>query len=120
MGRCAHDFHLHQAACGFLRIGERLFDNKAITGVQRIEDLILLGLIKVFNQINNIIRLKIAHRIGQFSRAERVNHFFTQVIAEFRQDIPVHSAFPQGQQIGAVTLINLFHHVGDVSGVQRV
>ena len=75
LGRHQH-LALHQTASGILRKGKRLLDHGTITVRQRIKDRLLLIIPQVFDQVDHIIAVKIAHAIGQNGGLENANHLF--------------------------------------------
>lgn len=70
MLRRNHHLALHQTPGGIFRVRHRLFDRHPVGIVQRAEDLLLGGLIKVFKDVDDVIGIKLAdgfrhHLIGQ-------------------------------------------------------
>ena len=120
MNRCTHHFDLHQTAGRFLGVRQRLFNGDPVGDAKRIENGLLLCVIKVFDKVHDVVAFHLAHGLGQFQWRKALDHFFAQAFFEFGQDFTVHPAAPKLQKRTAVTPIYLFQKVGDISGVQRV
>ena len=78
MARGADQLKLHVATGGLFGVSKRLFDCNAIGGIKCVKHGLLLIIIKIFNQINNIVTIKIAHSMCQFTRCKPVDDLFAQ------------------------------------------
>ncbi len=84
-----HQFALHQTAGGSFGVRQRLLDHHPVVFIQRAKHGLSLRLIKVFDQVNNVICFQIAHRLGQKLWRHRVHHIFAQTLGQFGQDIAI-------------------------------
>ena len=116
----AHDLALHEAAGGIFRVAQRLFDRGPVGIVQKVENRRLLVLVlEVFEQVDHVVAVEIAHRLGQHRRGQKLDHILADALVEFRQHLAVDALGPEQKQCFAFGMGHLFQKVGDVGGVQR-
>ena len=84
-----HDLALHQTTSGIFRIGQRLFNRRAVDIFQRAQNRFGLRVFKVLDQVNNIIAVHVAHSIRQDLRRQDRDDFLADGFIKFRQDFPV-------------------------------
>jgi hypothetical protein len=116
---CHHGLALHQAPGGVFRIGHRLFDRHPVGILQRPEDHFLLRRIQVLQDIDHVVGLKVAHRLG--------HHLARQKPRSPPRGSPRRSPTGSRRRSRATTAspappsaADLFQQVGDVGGVQRL
>ena len=108
------------AARRFLGVRQRLLDSNTVARIQRIQRCLLLGVIKILDQINNIVGLQLSHRFGKFRGRKAFDNLLAQAFVQLRQDVTIHAPLPDRQQITPVAGVDQLDQVGNISGVQRI
>ena len=63
--RGLHQLPLHHAPGGFLRVGERLFDDDPVVFVERVKQLGLRLILKVFDEIDDVVAVHLLDCFGE-------------------------------------------------------
>jgi len=115
-----HDFALHQTTSGIFGIGQRLFDSDPVRIFQGPQNGLGLRILKVFDQIDNIIAVHVAHGVRQHLGRQNRNDFLADRFVELRQNLAIELAVIEPDQLGPFKGADLFQKVGDVGRVQRL
>ena len=111
---------LHQAAGGFLRVGERFLDRGAIVGLHRAEHFALVVGVHVLDDRDGVVGIEFGGDVGDFVRFERVDQHFADVIVHLGEDVAVEQVGDRLGQRGAIVVGGEFEQVGDVGRVERL
>ena len=114
------DLALHETAGGELRVGQRLLDRGPFAFRKDVQDRCLLRRVEVLDQVDHVIGIELADRLGQHLRREDADDFLAQRLVEFREDVAVHLVPVKPDQPHPVVGVHLFQKVGDVGRVQRL
>ena len=104
---CRHHLALHQATGGIFRPGQGLLNRDAVCVFQHVQNGFLLVVFEVFNQIDNIVTVQLAHRLGQHLRGQNAEHFLAHRIVKFRQDLAIEFAVIEPHQAAPVERVDL-------------
>ena len=115
-----HHLALHQPPGRPLGIGQRLLDRGAVQLVQRVQNRFLLRLFQVLDQVDHIVAVQLAHRLGQDMRRQDGDHLLADALVQLRQDLAVAFAIIKPDQPRPVIGVDLFQQVGDIGLVQRL
>ena len=80
---------LHQAAGGFLGVGQRFLDRGAIVGVQRAEDLALVLGLHVLDDRDGVVGIELGGDVGDLVRRERVDQVLADIIVHLGEHVAV-------------------------------
>ena len=114
-----HHLALHQAARRAFGIGQRLLHRHPVGHLKRVKDLFLPFRFQILKDINDIIGVERANRLGHHRIGQGVDHLFADRPIQFRQHIAINPPRPKRQKCAAVMGVDLFQKVGDVGGMQR-
>ena len=117
-GRRLDHLALHQPSGAFLGIGQRLCDGGTFGRLERIQHLALFAFAQILDQIDHIVGLELAHRLGQLGRGEDFQQLVTHPFLDFRQDGIVELGPDQIDHPAPVLGRNLFQQIGRVGCVQ--
>ncbi len=115
-----HHLALHQASGGILGIGQRLLDRDPVDHVQRLENGFLPVLVEIFDDIDDVVRFELAHRLGELFRGQRLDDLFPNVLVDLRQNLAVDQLGGEKDELAPLLGLDLFEKVGDVGGVHRL
>ena len=90
-----HHFALHQAARALFGIGQCLFHRHPVGQFQRAKDDVLLRCIKVFQNVDNVVRVQLTHGFRDHFARQGADHLFADRLVNFRQQLTVNFARPQ-------------------------
>ena len=110
---------LHQAAGGFLRIGQRLFDRRPVIGRKLAQDGALVLLLHVLDDRDSIVGLEFARNVRNLARVERIDQFLAHMVVQFGNHIAVEQVRERCCEIRAQFRRRLFEQVSDIGRVQR-
>jgi hypothetical protein len=114
-----HEIAAHQAAGGFLGIGERGLDRDPVLHLDFGQDRALVGLVEILDQLDRIVGLELVddlrHRFGR----QRFHHVFADVVVEFGDHFRGHQVGDRRGQLVALFALEQFEQVGDIGGVER-
>ena len=109
---------LHQAAGGFLAVGERFLDRGAVVGLHRPEHGELIVLFEVFDQCDRVVGVELGGEVGDLLRLHLVDHILADVLVQFGIDVGVDDAGQRLDQVGALVARGELDQVGDVGRVK--
>jgi hypothetical protein len=87
--RHRHRFRLHQPAGGIFRPGHGAFDRGPVVAFQRLQDEGLVAVLQILQHVDDIVRIKLAHRVGQHVARQRLDHLLADRFVQLRQDLAV-------------------------------
>jgi hypothetical protein len=110
---------LHQAAGGFFRIRERLFNGGAVIGCQGAENGALVVLFHVLDDGDGIVGIEFSGDVSHLLGRQIVDQILTDIIVHFRNDVGVNEVRQSPHQSPTIIGGRLFDQVGDVGRVER-
>ena len=110
---------LHQAAGGFLRVGQRLLDRGAIVGVQRAQHRALVRFLHVLDDRDGVVGIEFGGEVGDLRRGQRVDQVFANVIVHLGEDVAVEQVLERLGEAAAILVRGQLEQVGDIGGVER-
>ncbi len=94
-GHC-HEFAAHQPPGGFLGIGERGFERRAVLGVELVENRALVGLVEVFEHRHRIVGVELFGDLRGRAGRQRLDQQFADVLIELGDDFCGHQLGDRG------------------------
>ena len=111
---------LHQAAGGFLRIGQRAFDRRAVFRLHLGEDRLLVRVVEVLDQLDRVVGIELLGDFGHRFGRQGLDHVLADVVVEFGDDLAGHQVGDGRSQRAALVGFEQFEQVGDVGRVERL
>ena len=111
---------LHQAAGGFLGIGERFLDRGAVVGVERAQHGALLVLLDVLDDRDRVVGLELAGDLGDLVRLERVEQLLADLVVHLGEHVAVEDVGERRGERAPVVAVDQLEQVGDVGGMERL
>ena len=109
---------LHQAAGGFLWIGQRLFNGGAIIGRQRAENGALIILLHILNNGDGIVGIEFGGDIGHLFGGQTVDQGFADIIIQLSNNIGINQVRQRPDKIMPRIARRLFDEIGNIRRVQ--
>ena len=119
MLRCHHDLALHQTTGRVFRIVQRLLNRDPVGIFQGTQNGFGLRILKVFDEVDNIIAVHVAYSIRQHFGRQNGNDFVADRFVELRQDFTIKLTVIKPDQLGPLERADLFQKVGDIGRMQR-
>ncbi len=117
--RHRHQLALHQAAGGFLRIGQGAFDDGAVLGIHFRQDRLLVGLVEVLDQLHRIVGVELFGQFRHCRGGQRLDHALAHVVVELGHHLAGHQVGYGGGKVAPLGRFQQLQQVGDVGRVQR-
>ncbi len=89
---------LHQAAGGFLAIGERFLDRRAVVGLHRPQHRALLVLLEVLDDRDRVVGVELAGDLGDLLGRHFADQDLADVLVHFGEDVGVDESGQRGDQ----------------------
>ena len=110
----------HQAAGGFLGVGERFLDRGAVVGVERAQHGALLLLLHVLDDRDRVVGLELAGDLGDLVRLERVEQLLAHPVVHLGEHVAVEQVGERGGERAPVVAVDQLEQIGDVGRVERL
>jgi hypothetical protein len=110
----------HQAACGFLREGERFLDRGAVVRIERAEDGALIVLLHILDDRDGVVGIQLSGDMGDFVRLELVDQPFAHPVIHLGENFAVEQIGKRRRQHPPVVRIHQLEQIGDVGRVKRL
>ena len=110
---------LHQATGGFLRVGQRAFDRRAIFGVERVEDGLLVGIVHILDHRDGIVGVEFGRESRHLFRRKIADQVLADIIVEFGQHFRADQVAERRRHRAAPVGGRKFEQVGNVGRMQR-
>ena len=110
----------HQAAGGFLGIGERFLDRGAVVGIERAQHGALLLLLHILDDRDRVVGLELAGDLGDLVRLERVDQLLAHPVVHLGEDVAVEQVGERRGERAPLVAVDQLEQIGDVGGMERL
>ena len=93
---------LHQAARGFLREAQRLFDRGAVVRLHLLEDRLLLVLVEILDERDRVVGLHLAREVGDLLRLHLVDQVLADIVVELGEHVRADDPRQRLDQVSAL------------------
>jgi len=113
-------FALHDAAGGFLLVGEGALDRGAILGIQFRQDRLLLALFEILDDRDRVIGVELFGQVGNLAGIERLDHVLADMLVHLGEHVGADQIAKRFGQRRALVGTDQLEQIGDVGIVERV
>ena len=110
---------LHQAAGGFLGVGQSLLDRGAIVGIERAQHGAAIVLVHVLDDRDRVVGIQFGGERGDLIGIERAEHGVAHPVVHLGQHVAVEQFGERGRQRLAHVAGHQFKQIGDVGRMER-